>query len=86
MVQTMPRCATVFKSLAVAILFAFRASVTRSQQAEPDQVDDFVKLRMHELHILGLSLSVVKEGRIVKASGYGMANVETSSPATPETV
>jgi CubicO group peptidase (beta-lactamase class C family) len=82
----MPRCATVFNSLAVAILFAFRASVTRSQQAEPDQVDDFVKLRMHELHILGLSLSVVKEGRIVKASGYGMANVETSSPATPETV
>jgi len=49
-------------------------------------VDDYVKERMRELHIPGLSIAVVKEGQIVKASGYGMANVETNSPATPETV
>jgi D-alanyl-D-alanine carboxypeptidase len=86
MVQAMPRCGTVFNSIALAILFAFSATVTRSQQAEPDQVDDYVKQRMNELHIPGLSMAVVKEGRIVKASGYGVANIETSSPATPETV
>jgi len=86
MVQTMRRCATVIKSLALAILFVFSATVTWSRQPEADQVDDYVKQRMHELQIPGLSMAVVKEGRIVKASGYGMANVETSSPATPETV
>lgn len=55
-------------------------------QSPPDQVDDYVRQRMHEMHIPGLSLVVLKEGRIVKASGFGLANVETDSPATPETV
>jgi CubicO group peptidase (beta-lactamase class C family) len=81
-----PQFSTVFKSFTAVILFAFSAAVLRSQQAEPDQVDDYVKQRMHELHIPGLSMAVVKEGRVVKASGYGMANVETNSLATPETV
>ena len=70
----------------MAILLAFGPTVTRSQQAEPDQVDDYVKQRMRELHIPGLSMAVVKEGRIVKARGYGLANVETNSLATAETV
>ena len=76
----------VVKSLTVAILLAFNATVSRSQQAGPDQVDGYVKQRMRELHIPGLSMAVVKEGRIVKAIGYGMANLETNSAATPETV
>src|SRR5256885_5963067 len=49
-------------------------------------VDDYVKKRMQEMHIPGLSLAVVKEGKIIKASGYGLANLETNTPATPETV
>jgi CubicO group peptidase (beta-lactamase class C family) len=49
-------------------------------------VDDYVKQRMREMHIPGLSLAVVQEGKIIKASGYGPANLETNTPATPETV
>jgi CubicO group peptidase (beta-lactamase class C family) len=30
-------------------------------------------------------MAVMKEGRIVQASGYGLANMETDTPATPET-
>jgi CubicO group peptidase (beta-lactamase class C family) len=41
---------------------------------------------MQKGHVVGLSLAIVKDGRIVKASGYGLANVETGTPATPETV
>ena len=42
-------------------------------EKNPDlPVDDYVKERMRELHIPGLSLAVVKEGRIIKASGYGL--------------
>jgi CubicO group peptidase (beta-lactamase class C family) len=56
-------------------------------EKNPDlPVDDYVKERMRELHIPGLSLAVVKEGRIIKASGYGLASLETNTPATPETV
>jgi CubicO group peptidase (beta-lactamase class C family) len=36
--------------------------------------------------IPGLSLAVVKDGRLVKSAGYGLANIETATPAKPETV
>ena len=34
----------------------------------------------------GLSLAVIKDGKIVKAAGYGVADRKTGAPATPETV
>ena len=51
-----------------------------------DGVDDYVKSEMERLHIPGLSLAVIKDGHLVKAAGYGLSNVETATPATPETV
>jgi CubicO group peptidase (beta-lactamase class C family) len=50
-----------------------------------DAVDDYVKAAMKNMRIPGLSLAVLKNGRLVKAAGYGLANVETATPATPET-
>lgn len=54
--------------------------------AYADKVDDYVRLQMRERHIPGAAIAVVKNGRIVKASGYGLANVELNVPATEETV
>ena len=51
-----------------------------------DTVDDYIQAQMRWQHIPGLSLAVVKDGRIVKARGYGLANVETNTPATLATV
>ncbi len=51
-----------------------------------DKVDDFVKAEMQKQRIPGLSLAVVKEGKILKAEGYGLANVEHKIPARPDTV
>jgi CubicO group peptidase (beta-lactamase class C family) len=36
-------------------------------------------------HIPGVSIGVVKEGRVLLAKGYGVANVELAVPATPDT-
>ena len=49
-------------------------------------MDEYVKVQMQTLHIPGLSIAVVEKGRLIKAAGYGLANVETDTPATPETV
>ncbi len=54
--------------------------------ARADEVDAYIASAMQAQHIPGLSLAVVREGRIVKAKGYGLANVELNAPATPETV
>jgi CubicO group peptidase (beta-lactamase class C family) len=69
----------------LAILIAFSTRITWPQSST-DQVDGYVKQRMRDLHIPGLSLVVLEEGRIVKASGFGKANVESDTPATSETV
>lgn len=51
-----------------------------------DNVDDYVKAEMQKQRITGLSLAVIKDGKIIKAEGYGLANVELNVPARPETV
>jgi CubicO group peptidase (beta-lactamase class C family) len=50
------------------------------------KVDSFVQGKMTANHIPGLSLAVVRDGKIVFAKGYGMANLELSAPATEKTV
>jgi CubicO group peptidase (beta-lactamase class C family) len=50
-----------------------------------DEVDRYVEARMGGLHIPGLSLAVVRDGRVVKARGYGFANLELRVPATEAT-
>ena len=49
-------------------------------------VTDYVKAEMQRQHIPGLSLLVVKSGKIVRAEGFGLANVELQVPVKPETV
>jgi D-alanyl-D-alanine carboxypeptidase len=54
--------------------------------AEANGVDEFVRTQMEAGHVPGASVAVVKEGRVVFAKGYGMANLEHSVPATEHTV
>ena len=53
--------------------------------ASADQVDAYIAARMSELHIPGLSLAVVRDGKIVKLRGYGSANLELGVPVTVAT-
>ncbi len=59
--------------------------VEPSHQVDDNKLDSYVNAQLRRQHIPGLSLAVVKDGKIVKAKGYGLANVETNTPATPET-
>jgi CubicO group peptidase (beta-lactamase class C family) len=54
--------------------------------AAGDAVDDYVRAEMARQRIPGLSLAVCRDGQLVKAQGYGLANVEHQVPAKPETV
>ena len=51
-----------------------------------DAVDDLVRTEMAKQQIPGLALAVVKDGKLTKAAGYGMANVAEKTPAQPDTV
>src|SRR5262245_2368074 len=54
--------------------------------AQADNVDDYIKAEMQKQRIPGLSLAVIKDGQIILAKGYGLANVEHQVPVKPETI
>ncbi len=51
-----------------------------------DPVDDIVAAEMRQQHIAGASVAVVRDGAVMKAGGYGMANLEHAVRATADTV
>jgi D-alanyl-D-alanine carboxypeptidase len=54
--------------------------------ASADPTDDFVKTRLDEFNLPGLSLAVTRNGEVVKAEGYGLADRDRKMPATRDTV
>lgn len=73
------------KRFSIFLLSAFLLISSFSAQAA-DKVDKYIIAEMQKQHIPGLSLAVIKKGKIIKSKGYGLANVETNVPVTTETV
>src|SRR6266550_5771316 len=68
------------------IAFAFLLILYASAWAKGDAVDDYIATHMRSLHVPGLSLAVVRNGQIIKAQGYGLADLQLNAPATKATV
>jgi CubicO group peptidase (beta-lactamase class C family) len=49
-------------------------------------LDEYVKAEMTRQHIPGMSVAIVRDGKLVLAKGYGIANLELSTTATQDTV
>jgi D-alanyl-D-alanine carboxypeptidase len=60
--------------------------VATATVARADPTDDFIAAQMRSQNIPGLSLAVIKDGKIVKVQGYGLADIKRKVTATPETV
>jgi CubicO group peptidase (beta-lactamase class C family) len=54
--------------------------------AAADEVDNYIVKSMSRQHIPGLSLVILRDGKIIKAKGYGLASIQFHVPASPETV
>ena len=50
------------------------------------QADEYVRIMMLKKHIPALSVAVLKDGKMLKMQSYGLANIETHSPAKSQTV
>jgi CubicO group peptidase (beta-lactamase class C family) len=61
-------------------------SLISASTARADKVDDYIRQAMQKRRIPGLAVAVVKGGKVIKAKGYGVANLETGTPVRPETV
>jgi CubicO group peptidase (beta-lactamase class C family) len=77
-----------FKSwLAIALcLISFAAVPCTGRQNLSLTIDRYVKAEMRKQKIPGISLVVLRNGRIVLLKSYGLANVEHQVPVKPETI
>jgi CubicO group peptidase (beta-lactamase class C family) len=80
------RLPPAFIATTVVLFFIGWAVPCAAQEATNARVDKYVISEMQKERIPGLSLAVIKNGKIILARGYGLANVEHQVPVKPETV
>lgn len=68
------------------ISVALATLLQASGVARADEVDDYVRREIRRRHIPAAAVLVMRDGRVVKQSAYGLANVELSVPASDETL
>src|SRR5262245_26644910 len=74
-------------SIVVRVLMTVALLVLVSPPAAvADPVDDIVNAQLKRQGVPGVSVAIVKDGAIVKAEGYGLANAELNVRATPDAV
>src|SRR3954470_11396380 len=69
-----------------ALTSPLHAQAARPLATAPDSVDRLVAAEMARTHVPGVSIAVVRGGRVIKTQGYGMADLEQQIPVTPQTV
>src|SRR5687768_10526188 len=69
-------------AISIALLLLLLAPLAARQ----DKTDEFITAQLREQNIPGLALAIVENGKIIKAEGYGYADLERKIPITPSTV
>lgn len=73
-------------ALALAATPALAAQAAGAPAASWAEVDRLAQAMIADRRTPGLSVAVVRDGRTLYAKGFGLANLETGTPVTPETV
>src|SRR5437867_11004870 len=65
------------------------AATARAQQAAPidtARIDSIIRKHVADKQIIGVSVGIMQNGKVVFARGYGSADVETKRPVTTSTM
>ena len=71
---------------AIVLWLAPFVLVATSAVTHADATDDYLHTEMAKKRIPGLSVAVMRDGRVVKEAAYGVASVELGAPVTLDTV
>jgi CubicO group peptidase (beta-lactamase class C family) len=71
---------------AIFALMVVQSGCQASAVDQTDVVDNYVRAEMTKQRIPGLALLVSRGGQVIRAQGYGLANVELQVPVKPETI
>lgn len=73
---------TFSECVIIACLLIFPFALT----AQQDAIDSFINVQLKDQKIPGLSIGIIKNGKVLKSKGYGLANMELNVPATANTI
>ena len=76
---------SIWWSLLCVLLMAGKL-LGQNADSQSDEVARYVNAEMARQHIPGVALLVARNGEIVRAQGFGLANVELQVPVKPETL
>lgn len=82
----MPLTITIRSFLILVGIFLFSLASCAAQDLITAKVENFIKSEMQKQRVPGASLAVVKNGQVVLAKGYGLANIELNVAVKPETI
>jgi CubicO group peptidase (beta-lactamase class C family) len=71
---------------AIALSILIGSAGLAAAADKTDAVDEYIQAEMTKEHIPGLALLVSRAGQVMRAQGYGLANVELRVPVTPATI
>jgi CubicO group peptidase (beta-lactamase class C family) len=77
------------KPIRLAVLLVASAgpfSGLQAQASRLDSLDAYVKARMAERHVSGLSLAIIQDGKVAVARGYGVVDQNSHAPVTTATL
>jgi len=74
------------KRILALVAFCFTLSSAEAQSTPAERAGDYVRAEIQKQHIPGIALLVARHGRIVRADGFGLANVELEVPTKPQTI
>ena len=60
--------------------------VAHAKPVNVDELDSLVRAKVRELKMIGLSVGVMQDGKVVLARGYGVRSLEARDSVTPQTM
>lgn len=69
-----------------AALLAVAAPVAPAQSVTAAQLDSLIRRTVAEKHLVGLSVGVMQDGKVILAKGYGVKTLGTRDSVTPRTM
>ena len=79
------RAVYAFGMLGAGLVLLPRPGAAQEPDLSP-RVDSLVAAEMKVQHVPGVSVAVVRNGQVILARGYGIANIEHQVPVKPETI
>jgi CubicO group peptidase (beta-lactamase class C family) len=77
---------TLILLIFIPILLSGLSNPATKANTDTDPVNEWIQAKMQEFDIPGLSLVVIKDGKIIRHNSYGLASIEFDVPVSNETV